>query len=316
MAVQLLASELLNPESLTKLDKAKVSTKYAIIYWIETKEFNVMPLSRSPKDKREEGASVTLKAERKDWETKVVKIGENKATLTEEMNALIDAVLKQHQSTEDSAANNTPPTNRKRKLQFNASENGESDKSVASDKKQRAGGKKQKWPKVKHMATGEKENAPTKVVEKKTPKPNSNQKEKELAMAQAADDAALHYFNAHRLASSPDAIADLKKELDLLRQQHDAGSADSALGFLHQLLARPAGIFHPHATLVALEQLPDLAREKADERASRFGIILWQTRPLLNNPSFQQLLFKLIGSKGEVAIAKEIQKAFKQNPPV
>lgn len=124
---------------------------------------------------------------------------ENKAALTEEMNALIDAVLKQHQSTEDSAANNTPPSNRKRKLQFNASENGESEKSVASDKKQRAGGKKQKGPKVKRMATGEKENAPTKVVEKKTPKPNSNQKEKELAKAQAADDAALRFFNAHRL---------------------------------------------------------------------------------------------------------------------
>lgn len=75
MAVQLLASELLNLESSTKLDKAKVSTKYAIVYWIETKEFNVMLLSRIPKDKREEGASVTLKAERKDWETKVVKIG-------------------------------------------------------------------------------------------------------------------------------------------------------------------------------------------------------------------------------------------------
>ena len=75
MAVQLLASELLNLESLTKLDKAKISTKYAIVYWIETKEFNVMLLSRIPKDKREEGASATLKAERKDWETKVVKIG-------------------------------------------------------------------------------------------------------------------------------------------------------------------------------------------------------------------------------------------------
>lgn len=100
-----------------------------------------------------------------------------------------------------------------------------------------------------------------------------------------------------------------------MRQQHDAGSVDSALGFLRQPLARPAGIFDPHATLVALEQLADLAREKADERASRFGIILRQTRPLLNNPSFQQLLFKLIGSKEEVAIAKEIQKVLKQNPP-
>ena len=51
-------------ESSTKVnlqsDKAKTSTKYAIVYWIETKEFNVMPLSRIPKDKREQGASATL----------------------------------------------------------------------------------------------------------------------------------------------------------------------------------------------------------------------------------------------------------------
>ena len=79
MSTQLLASELLNLESSTKVnsqpDKAKSSTKYAIVYWIETKEFNVMPLSRIPKDKREQGASATLKAERRDWETKIVKIG-------------------------------------------------------------------------------------------------------------------------------------------------------------------------------------------------------------------------------------------------
>lgn len=81
MSTQLLASELLNLESSTnskvnsQSDKAKSSTKYAIVYWIETKEFNVMPLSRIPKDKREQGASATLKAERRDWETKIVKIG-------------------------------------------------------------------------------------------------------------------------------------------------------------------------------------------------------------------------------------------------
>ena len=79
MSTQLLASELLNLESSTKVnlqsDKAKTSTKYAIVYWIETKEFNVMPLSRIPKDKREQGASAILKAERRDWETKIVKIG-------------------------------------------------------------------------------------------------------------------------------------------------------------------------------------------------------------------------------------------------
>ena len=104
----------------------------------------------------------------------------------------------------------------------------------------------------------------------------------------------------------------LKKELHLLRQKHDFGTVDSALGVLRQLLARPAAIFDPHASLAALEQLVDLAREKGNERANRFGIVLRQTRTLLYNPSFQHLLLKLIGIKEEVEVAKEIQKALKQ----
>ena len=116
------------------------------------------------------------------------------------------------------------------------------------------------------------------------------------------------YFTCPQQAT-PDAIADLKKELVLLRQKHDAGTVDSALGVLRHFLARPAAIFDPHASLAALEQLVDLAREKGDERANRFGIVLGQTRTLLYNPSFQHLLLKLIGSKEEVEVVKEIQKA-------
>ena len=37
-----------------------------------------MPLSKIPKGSREEGVSATLKAERKEWETKIVKIGGKK----------------------------------------------------------------------------------------------------------------------------------------------------------------------------------------------------------------------------------------------
>ena len=121
------------------------------------------------------------------------------------------------------------------------------------------------------------------------------------------------YFTCPQQAT-PDAIADLKKELHLLRQKHDAGPVDLALGVLHQLLARPATIFDPHASLAALEQLVDLAREKGNERANCFGIVLRKTRTLLYNPLFQHLL-KLIGSKEEVEVAKEIQKALKQSLP-
>ena len=37
-----------------------------------------MPLSKIPKDCREEGDSATLKAEREEWESKIVKIGGKK----------------------------------------------------------------------------------------------------------------------------------------------------------------------------------------------------------------------------------------------
>ena len=37
-----------------------------------------MPLSKIPKDSREEGASAALQAEREEWESKIVKIGGKK----------------------------------------------------------------------------------------------------------------------------------------------------------------------------------------------------------------------------------------------
>lgn len=100
----------------------------------------------------------------------------------------------------------------------------------------------------------------------------------------------------------------MKKKLDLLHQQHNVSSVDSGLGVLCQLLDRSVLTFDAHATLAALEQLVDVAREKVDEKANCFGIILRQTRVLLFNGG---LLLKLIESTEKVAIAKEIQKALK-----
>ena len=91
------------------------------------------------------------------------------------------------------------------------------------------------------------------------------------------------YFTCPQQAA-PDAIADLKKELDLLRQKHDAGTVDSALGVLRQLLARPAAIFDPHASLAALEQLVDLAREKGDERGIVLASSLGRREPCCTTP--------------------------------
>ncbi|KAJ7377498.1 hypothetical protein OS493_028943 [Desmophyllum pertusum] len=107
---------------------------------------------------------------------------------------------------------------------------------------------------------------------------------------------------------------DHEKELAALKQIYETGSVDSALALLHQHLARPAGIFDAHAALAALEHLVDVARDKTDQRAPCFSVVLRQTRPLLLNSSFQQLLLKLVGDKEEVSVAKEIQKILKSTP--
>jgi len=49
---------------------------------------------------------------------------------------------------------------------------------------------------------------------------------------------------------------------------------------LREMLARPAPLFDAHATMAALENLVDVAREKASTQASRYAIILRQTRSL------------------------------------
>ena len=88
---------------------------------------------------------------------------------------------------------------------------------------------------------------------------------------------------------------------------HDARSVDSALVLLRQHLARPSGIFDPHRRAdQRLWVLHVATRDKSDQRASSFGVILRQTRSLLHDSAFQQLLLKLVGDKEEVAVAKEI----------
>ena len=138
---------------------------------------------------------------------------------------------------------------------------------------------------------------------------------KEIYCSLRSSNLHIHFLPFHQ-ENARDDIASFKKELAVIRQLHDAGSVDSALSLLRQHLARPSGIFDPQAPLAALEQLvEDVARDKSDERVSRFSIVLQQTRPLLLDPSFQPLLLKLVGDKEEVAIGKEIQKALKRPLP-
>ena len=67
--------------------------------------------------------------------------------------------------------------------------------------------------------------------------------------------------------------------------------------------------------MAALEHLVDTARENADADILPYNAILRQTRGLAENPVLQRVLLKLLGSKEEIAIAKEIDKATKSYPP-
>ena len=132
---------------------------------------------------------------------------ESKAALNEEMYSLMDAVVRQQQTTEVASSMQTKKSpnseqqSRKRKLQFKASE-------IEVVKEQSEGQEKEKCPKMKRKATGEKENAPGNVAEKKTPKTKSSRKEKEIAKPQAAENAALRFFNAN----GPDDVSALEKQ--------------------------------------------------------------------------------------------------------
>ena len=60
----------------------------------------------------------------------------------------------------------------------------------------------------------------------------------------------------------------------------------------------------------------NVTKERKDERASRYEIVLKQCRPLLNNPCLQQVLIKLVASKEEAEVAKVIAKETKRPVPV
>ena len=82
------------------------------------------------------------------------------------------------------------------------------------------------------------------------------------------------------------------------------------------VIARPAAPFDPYAAIAAIDEVVNVTKEKKDEGAARYEIVLRQCRPLLNNPCLQQVLIKLVVSKEEAEVAKVIAKAFKQPLPV
>ena len=71
----------------------------------------------------------------------------------------------------------------------------------------------------------------------------------------------------------------------------------------------------PYAAAATLDEVVNVTKERKDERASGYEIVLRQCRPLLSNPCLQQVLIKLLASKEEAEVAKVIAKETKQPFP-
>ena len=68
----------------------------------------------------------------------------------------------------------------------------------------------------------------------------------------------------------------------------DAKAIESALSTLQMVIASPAALFDPYAAIAALDEVVNVTKEKKDERASRYEIVLRQCRPLLTIRSFNR----------------------------
>ena len=110
-------------------------------------------------------------------------------------------------------------------------------------------------------------------------------------------------------------MEDVRKDTETVKSKLSQNTVAHALQYIRQLLSRPMGVFDAHATMAALEHLVHTARENADAEILRYNTILRQTRGLAENPAFQRVLLKLLRSKEEITIAKEIDEATKSYSP-
>ena len=87
-------------------------------------------------------------------------------------------------------------------------------------------------------------------------------------------------------------MAALQRQLEEFKRLHDTSNVDAALALLRQHLAKPPPLFDPFTAMAALEQLVDTSRDKGDERAVRFNVVLKQSRALINSPCLSWLVTK------------------------
>lgn len=90
-------------------------------------------------------------------------------------------------------------------------------------------------------------------------------------------------------------VSSLKKELDEWKKKIDSSAIECALSTLQMVISRPAALFDPYAAIAALDEVVNVTKERKDERALRFEVVLRQCRPLLGNPCLQPGVNKVGG---------------------
>ena len=110
-------------------------------------------------------------------------------------------------------------------------------------------------------------------------------------------------------------VGALKKELDDWKRKIDSSAVESALSSLQIVISHPAALFDTYAVIAALDEVVNVRKDKKDDRATRFEILLRQCRPLINNPALQQMLIKLVAPKEVAEVAKVIAKLNKRVRP-
>ncbi|KAK3745186.1 hypothetical protein QZH41_008385, partial [Actinostola sp. cb2023] len=110
-------------------------------------------------------------------------------------------------------------------------------------------------------------------------------------------------------------ILQLRQDLETLKAQSTAVSVEASLAQVRQLASAPTRFRDPSAILAAIQKLADDARTTGHEKAAEYDeAILRQSRPLLYNTQFGDIIIRLIGSKEESRIATTIAKMTKASP--
>ena len=78
------------------------------------------------------------------------------------------------------------------------------------------------------------------------------------------------------------------------------------------ILPEPAVLFDPYIATAALQEVVNVTKDKKDDRATRFQIVLRQYRRLVNSPKLKQILIKLVATKEEADVAKVLAKVTKE----